>query len=393
MDFALLVLAFGVAWVGHACIWVSLLNNFYGRPLPKPFLKPWRLLTGAVILAFPLILLSGIHREWFDWVDGRPIFPNGLWGRLLVVYLGLCLLIGAVGFPAVTLARLLRKTPACVVSESTRTLDLWPELGHKLHGDGYYSWVTHCPGNCVFRVDFTDLTLALPDLPREWDGLTMLVLSDLHFHGTPARPYFDRVMDELTAQPTPDLVCLVGDYVDTTTHHTWIGPTLGRLLAKEGKFAVLGNHDWYQKPDQVREDLAAAGYTVLGNGWREVTIRGVRCVVVGHEGPWFRPGPNLAGAPVGPFRLCLSHTPDNFYWGLANRVSLMFCGHVHGGQIRVPVVGSIFVPSIYGRRFDRGVFAKGGTVLVVGRGLSGKEPLRFNCHPQVIRITLRQPGK
>jgi predicted MPP superfamily phosphohydrolase len=67
----------------------------------------------------------------------------------------------------------------------------------------------------------------------------------------------------------------------------------------------------------------------------------------------------------------------------------MLCGHVHGGQIRLPVVGSIFVPSLYSRRFDMGVFENGETVMVVNRGLSGKEPLRFCCHPQVVRITLR----
>ena len=84
----------------------------------------------------------------------------------------------------------------------------------------------------------------------------------------------------------------------------------------------------------------------------------------------------------------MSHTPDNFYWG-ANGIGLMLCGHVHGGAIRVPVIGSIFVPSIYGRRFDEGVFEKGGTVMSVNRGLSGREPIRFRCNPQVLRVTLR----
>ena len=51
MRLALFVVAFGFAWVGHACVWVSLLNNLYGRPLPKRLLKLWRLLTGGIILA------------------------------------------------------------------------------------------------------------------------------------------------------------------------------------------------------------------------------------------------------------------------------------------------------------------------------------------------------
>jgi predicted MPP superfamily phosphohydrolase len=363
------ILLFAVAWVGHACVWTSVLSHVYGRPLPKWFLKLWRLVTGVVIVAFPLLIV----------VPENPVTP---------VYGGICLLFGAVVFPVITVVRLLRPPAACVVSEVTRTRDLWPELGEKLVGDGHLAPLARLPGNGAFRVDFTDLTLALPDLPPEWDGLTIHVVSDVHFHGTPARVFFDRALDELTAGPPPDLVCLVGDYVDTLTHHEWIAPVLGRLVATGGKFAILGNHDLHRDPDRVRAELAAAGYDVLGNGWREVTVRGVRCVVVGHEGPWFAPPPDLAGAPAGPFRLCLSHTPDNFYWGIANRIGLMLCGHVHGGAIRVPVVGSIFVPSVYGRRFDQGVFEKSGTAMVVGRGLSGKEPLRIGCNPQVLRVTL-----
>ncbi|HJZ59757.1 MAG TPA: metallophosphoesterase, partial [Gemmataceae bacterium] len=311
------------------------------------------------------------------------------WGWIVLAYAALCVVFGGAVFPFITVSRLLRKPPTAVVSERTQTLDLWPELGSKLHGDGKWSWLPRLPFTCAYRVDFTELTLAPPNLPPEWDGLSILLLSDLHLHGTPSRVYFDRVTDEIASRwPTPDLVCLAGDYVDTDTHHEWLGPLLGRLEAREAKLAILGNHDEHHHPEQLREVVAAAGYTVLGNGWQEVTIRGVRCVAVGHEGPWFTPPPELTAASPGLFRLCLSHSPDNFYWGQRNCIDLMLCGHVHGGQVRIPVVGSIFVPSVYGRRFDQGVFEENGTVMVANRGLSGKEPLRFRCHPQVLRITL-----
>lgn len=387
-------LVFAAAWVGHACVWTALLSNLYGRPLPKRFLKLWRLVTGGVILAFPLLILSVINLEWWGIANIWPVWLNlsaplaGIWCRCVLTYAGICLVFGAILFPVVTIARLQRKPPPSLVSESTRTRDLWPELGVGLIGDGKFAAVTRLPGNGVFRVDFTELTLALPDLPPEWDGLTLLAVSDLHFQGTPARVFFDRVVDELAAGPVPDLVCLVGDYVDTDSHREWIRPVLGRLQATGPKLAILGNHDRHHDPDRVRAELAAAGYTVLGNGWQTVTIRGVPGVVVGHEGPWFAPPPDLSAAPPGLFRLGLSHTPDNFYWGVASRIGLMLCGHVHGGGIRIPVVGSIFVPSVYGRRFDQGVFEAGGTVMVVGRGLSGKEPLRVRCNPQVLRVTL-----
>ena len=299
-----------------------------------------------------------------------------------------CLFLGAIVFPAITLYRLSRGSPKALLSEKTETLDLWKQLGNAAIGDGKHRWATRLPFNCVFKVDITDVTLAVPKLPPAWEGLSILLLSDLHFHGTPSRAFFDVVFDKLLAGPQPDLVILAGDFVDTDEHHAWVEPLLGRLTAKEGKYAILGNHDKHHGPERLQQELTDAGYLVLRNGWREATIRGERCVLIGHEGPWFRPEPDLSQAPRDVFRLCISHTPDNFYWGQDNGVNLMLCGHVHGGQIRVPVIGSIFVPSVYGRRFDMGVFEQNNTVMVVGRGLSGKEPLRFRCHPQVLRLTL-----
>jgi predicted MPP superfamily phosphohydrolase len=385
---SLAVFLAALAWVGHAYVLTALLNNLYGRALPKTLLKPLRYLVGLAIVGFPLLLWSALDPDYFRAADASPVVLNGAWGYAVAAYGLACLYFGFV-FPVVTAERYLRKPPACVLEERTRTLDLWPEYGEKLVGDGIARWLTRIPGNCAFTLDVTELTLAPPKLPPEWDGLTLLVLSDVHFHGTPSRAYFDRVFDEIAAGPEPDLVCLAGDFVDSGTHREWIGPLFGRLGAKEAKLAILGNHDEYHDPDRLRADLASAGYTVLGNRWEEIAIRGLPCVVVGHEGPWFGPAPDLGGAPEGPFRLCLSHTPDNFYWGQANGVGLMLCGHVHGGAIRVPVIGSIFVPSVYGRRFDQGVFEEGGTVMAVSRGVSGKEPIRIRCNPQVLRITLK----
>jgi predicted MPP superfamily phosphohydrolase len=381
---------FGLAWVGHACVCTAVLNYVYGCRLPKLILKPWRYISGVLILAFPGLLLA-VPDPWRLAAEPHLALadlPADTPGRVLLGYVAVCLCFGA-AFPIITLRRYRQKPPACLVSESTRTLDLWPAFGRALVGNGKNWPAAWLPGNGAFTFDLTDLTLALPNLPPEWDGLTVLVLSDLHFHGTPSRAYFDRVFDELTAGPVPDVVCLPGDFVDSDAHRAWIVPLLGRLTATGAKLAVLGNHDDYHDADRVRQELTAAGYTVLGNGWRAIAVRGVPCVAVGHEGPWFTPPPDLSDAPVGPFRLCVSHTPDNFYWAQAHGVGLIVCGHVHGGAVRVPVVGSIFVPSVYGRRFDQGVFEAGGTAMVVGRGVSGKEPIRFRCNPQAIRVTLK----
>ncbi len=112
-------------------------------------------------------------------------------------------------------------------------------------------------------------------------------------------------------------------------------------------------------------------------------MRGERLVIVGHEGPWLRPAPDLAGCPQEPFRLLLSHTPDNIAWARRHKVDLMLSGHVHGGQIRFPVLGSLLVPSRYGRRYDCGTFDERPTFLHVSRGLAGENPVRYGCRPEV----------
>ena len=67
---ALLVLLVGLAWVGHAYVLTALLNYVYARPWPKAVLKPWRYVTGVLILAFPLLLWSAKNPDDFDYTFG-----------------------------------------------------------------------------------------------------------------------------------------------------------------------------------------------------------------------------------------------------------------------------------------------------------------------------------
>jgi predicted MPP superfamily phosphohydrolase len=239
----------------------------------------------------------------------------------------------------------------------------------------------------VCEIALTVKTLALP-IPREWDGLTVLHVSDLHFCGTPAREYHERVLD-LCMDWKPDVVALTGDYVDSLAHHAWLEPLLGKLQGREAKLAILGNHDHWYEPEQVRDRLRKLGYRSPRNAWEVVPIRGLPMVVIGDERPWVKPAPDLTGCPADVFRLCLSHTPDNIAWAMANHADLMLSGHVHGGQVRLPLFGSLVVPSMYGRRYDSGTFCEGRTVLHVSRGVAGKHPLRFNCRPEVTLLVLR----
>jgi len=413
-----------VCWIGHACLWCRLLNYLYGCPLSKRFLRPWRLLTGLIIVAPLVIAVVGIDDAAMAKQMQR--LPHDLRSVIVILmifallgYGSLCLTIGGMIFPIISIVRLWdRRFDRGHARRCRSTIrSFWPLHGSQLIGDGPWRRLARLPGNDIFNVETTDLKLAFPavslegwdglppelrhrpPLPSALEGLTILFLTDFHFVGTPSKLYYETILEDIESQPTPDIVVLGGDYVDSVDHHSWIAPLLGRLKWREAGIAILGNHDLHYQPDAIRNELASVGFTVLSNQWQTMTIRGVPINFIGHEGPWFQPTPDLAGMPREPLTICVCHTPDNFNWCVNWCVDLVLAGHVHGGQIRVPGIGSIFIPSKYGRRFDQGVFkisevSDAGerinfrTTMVVSRGLSGKEPIRFRCPPQVVRITL-----
>jgi predicted MPP superfamily phosphohydrolase len=383
MDFPRL-LVFLLFWLGHGYLLMLTLNVAYSQPAHRRALKVMRLVWGLLLVAGPpafglfagFDLLALRDRS----IESTSLIPAFVYSRICWV--------AGLSFLMVTGLRLLRVRPAVVREERTETVDIAKELGHRPVGDGKYKHVAGIGLNDLFRVDFTALTLTVPGLPAAWDGLTILHLSDLHFYGTPGREYYDAVVRRCVAAGPPDLLVISGDIIDGPAYLDWIEPVLSPLKWNVAALAILGNHDWWQDFAGVRKHLAALGMHVLSNRWDVVDVRGERLVAVGHEGPWFGPPPDLTGCPPG-FRLLVSHTPDNIRWARQNNCRLMLSGHNHGGQIRLPIVGSMFVPSAYSRKYDMGTFHEPPTVVHVNRGLAGKEAIRFRCHPQVTRITLR----
>jgi predicted MPP superfamily phosphohydrolase len=325
-------------------------------------------------------------------VFGFPFGLAALWGSenaVVRAYLALCLGMTVVAIPVFTVWRLIRPAAPQLIARRSDIVDYAREFGRKPAGDFKYRRLALLPGNQIFQVEFTELTLKVAGLPAAWEGLSILHLTDLHACGTPEQLWYEAVVDRAMAAGPPDILAVTGDLVDTDRHHRWLLPLMRRVQWNDVGLSILGNHDYWQNPARIRRRLARAGLVVLGNGWREVQVRGEPLIAVGNEGPWFRPGPDLKACPEYGFRLCLSHTPDNIRWARANRMQLMLCGHNHGGQIRLPLFGSLFVPSVYSRRFDCGLFWEPPTLMYVGRGLAGREPLRYNCRPEVTRLILK----
>jgi predicted MPP superfamily phosphohydrolase len=228
----------------------------------------------------------------------------------------------------------------------------------------------------------------IANLPAAWDGLSLVQISDLHLAPCFDRRYFEAVV-EIASGWEADLVAFTGDLIDHDEALDWVVPVLSPLRGRLGTFAILGNHDRCHQPRRIRREIARAGFTDLDGRWTSFAFEGASLAVGGTSYPWGRRLKPEA-MPDADFRILLSHSPDQFpragRWG----VNLVLSGHNHAGQIRLPVLGPIFMPSIYSRRFDRGFFRAGRSLLYVSQGIAGKHPFRFGgCFPELTRLVLR----
>jgi len=242
------------------------------------------------------------------------------------------------------------------------------------------------------------LTLALPAWPGALDGLRVGLLGDLHA-GVPhaGRETIARWVATMNDE-APDLVALVGDYADA---HPYFGGRLtpeqvagelAALRAPLGRYAVLGNHDWRTFGVRAWTALESAGIPVLENASVAVETRGRRLHVAGlADMRWRRPdvARALRDIPSGEPVVLLAHDPDLFP-EVPERVALTLAGHTHGGQIAIPLLRRLIVPSRHGERYVSGHVAEHGRHLYVttGLGTSGA-PLRLHAPPELVVLELR----
>ena len=221
--------------------------------------------------------------------------------------------------------------------------------------------------------------------------LRTVALSDLHVTDDTSETYVRRVHDAVRAL-APDVLLLTGDYVSKASRlaalERWL---VGLPDAKYGAYAVLGNHDhWTGHADDVRAALARAGVSVLAGTCASLAVPEAPPIrVCGTEEPW---GPalsrTLANDEVAA-TLVMTHTPDNVYALAEQGATAVFAGHTHGGQMRIPWLGPLIMPSRYGRRFDQGHFVVDGTHLYVSAGVGADAPnLRLWCPPDVVVVDL-----
>ena len=235
-------------------------------------------------------------------------------------------------------------------------------------------------------------TIVLPGLPQAFRGTTVALISDVH-HGPFVPLAYIRHVVAMSNALSPDLVLLGGDYVSRHWHYIAPGiEVLGKLKAKLGRFAVLGNHDHWESATKTWQALAGEGIQTVDNSGSWIERKGARLRICGVGDLW-TDTQNLAlalgDAERGDAVILLSHNPDYAEQVRDPRVGLILSGHTHGGQVVVPGFGAPIVPSRYGQKYRSGLVQGPSCQVFITRGVGTvTPPVRFFCRPEIAFLTL-----
>ena len=381
--------------LGHMAILIAVINRAHSTSLPR-----WLLKTGD---AFWYVVMAGIPIAIGNWylqqtMTGQPVEWSTTTGTAIAIYCGLCAL-SAIVAVADRMYRIVNiRTTELLASNHTEKFSMLDRIGHRPVAGTLTSFCSHLPLNEILQLSVHEKHLILPRLDQRLDGLRITHLSDLHLTGQLTKPYYEELVEQAN-QWESDFVVLTGDIVEHRPCLEWLPDTLGKLKARQGVYFVLGNHELKIKDEAlVRKSLTDLGMIDLGGRARLVRHNEAPILFGGNELPWFTPAVDydrFSGGEVAederPFRILLSHSPDQLRWARLNDVDLMMAGHTHGGQVRLPIIGPILSPSNQGSRFASGTFYYSPTLMHVSRGIAGTRPLRLNCMPELARLVLNSP--
>ncbi len=231
----------------------------------------------------------------------------------------------------------------------------------------------------------------LAKLPRQFDGFRIVQLSDVHHGPFSSREQIERAV-ETANRLKPDIIALTGDYISKERGYApSCAEMLGKLEARYGVYAVLGNHDHWTDAKLITDLFCAEGIKVLINeGMRfehadaAFWLAGVDDTMVGLEDISLA----MAGSRRDEMKLLLAHNPIVLRRAARAGIDLVLSGHTHGGQVAWRSERS--ASGRPRRRLLKGLGRQGNTQIYVTRGLGTVIlPIRYGCPPEVSLLELR----
>ena len=256
-------------------------------------------------------------------------------------------------------------------------------------------------GNIALEVN--EYEIVSDRIPEAFAGFRIAQVSDLH-----NKDFGEGYGQLLTllSQINPDIIVVTGDLIDS--RHTDLDIAL-EFAWQAGKIArvyyVSGNHEArVPEYEDLKIGLVKAGAVILENQKVQITREGENITLMGIEDPSFQEDylfgdsesvarhaiEDLQNESDG-YTILLSHRPELFDLYVETEMDLVFSGHAHGGQFRLPFIGGLIAPNQgFFPKYDAGLFSEGSTNMIVSRGVGNSIiPIRFNNRPEIVLVTFR----
>ena len=246
----------------------------------------------------------------------------------------------------------------------------------------------------------TEYTLASSELPAAFDGKRIVQASALH--NAEFGKGQERLIQKVEAAE-PDAIFLTGDLIDSDRYDLETSLILVRELVKMSDvYFVTGNHEVASNQiEEIVEALEALGVIVLMNEAADWELEGETVQIAGINDPLYEvelaeeDATREAFSEAGfsdDFTLLLAHRPEMIAIYAENNIDMVFSGHAHGGQLRLPGLGGLIAPGQgWFPTMTEGIFERSGTQLVLSRGIGNSGfPLRLFNRPEVVAVTLER---
>jgi len=258
-------------------------------------------------------------------------------------------------------------------------------------------------------LELNEITVSSSELPDAFSGFRIAQVSDLH---NAEMGENNAALTELLLDCDPDIIAITGDIVDSRNTDFEVALDFVHEAVKIAPcYYTNGNHEsrvWGEYKT-FEKQLGEAGVKVLRNEYVELERAGEKITLLGIDDPSFATydernvgDPNMLTSVINTalegnenFVVMLSHRPEFFDVYASCGVDLALCGHAHGGQVRLPLIGGLFSPGQgFFPEYTSGLYTKNETNMVVSRGIGNSRfPFRVANRPEVVLVELLSAGE
>jgi predicted MPP superfamily phosphohydrolase len=249
----------------------------------------------------------------------------------------------------------------------------------------------------------TQIDYISPKIPEEFNGYRIVHISDLHNKQFGKNQ--ERLLKRIRAV-SPDIIVITGDLIDRRKYDLETAMLfINGAIKIAPLYYVSGNHEaWSGDYANISERLRSSGVQILDDT-KATMIRGKGKIdILGLSDPDFLTYSYLEGTNTSKlrehlerlsddavFQILLCHRPELFEIYARENIDLIFSGHAHGGQVRIPFVGAIVAPDQgFFPKYSSGAYTQNQSTMIVSRGLGNSIiPIRIFNRPEIVVVTLR----